>query len=445
MRTRRRLTQSARFAGLAAWLMVGVLACSSTRLLMPVPETPLGRRSPVEETPLPLRTPELSLFYVTDRGPPEPDSDEPYGDDRSRAVAFGTVEVRFGEKLTWDQLLALSLQEKRERKIPLALGEVVETGRFPREPYALQREGERLFRSPDSVRGHAEARAQFQETLQRHLDRSPTKRVLLYVHGFNETFSTSAYSIAELCHFMGREDVCALFTWPASRGGLLSYTETTETAEFAVGHLRKAIRSIAQTPGVESISLLAHSRGSSILLSALRELAVTAVAYGVDPAEALKLNHVVFAAPDVDADVAMAKIAIFASEPDVPVRSDSTGFPDLLRGRFTVYGSPEDRALSASRLLFRSSTRVGLISIETFERMPPEVRALFEELALMDLIINDLDRSDRFGHGYFTSQPRVSADLIELLRHGTAPGTPQRPATPIASWIWRLSAGDDVP
>jgi hypothetical protein len=42
---------------------------------------------------------------------------------------------------------------------------------------------------------------------------------------------------------MGRVDVCAFFTWPASSGGnpLFSYTETTESAQYSVGHLQKVI------------------------------------------------------------------------------------------------------------------------------------------------------------------------------------------------------------
>jgi esterase/lipase superfamily enzyme len=47
------------------------------------------------------------------------------------------------------------------------------------------------------------------------LERSPTKEITLYVHGFNETFATATFTTAELCHFLGREPVCVLFTWPA--------------------------------------------------------------------------------------------------------------------------------------------------------------------------------------------------------------------------------------
>ena len=69
------------------------------------------------------------------------------------------------------------------------------------------------------------------------------------MHGFNETFATAAYTTAELCHFLGREQMCAFFTWPASSTGnfLTSYTTTTESAEYAVEHLKKTIRRSART------------------------------------------------------------------------------------------------------------------------------------------------------------------------------------------------------
>ena len=43
-----------------------------------------------------------------------------------------------------------------------------------------------------------------------------------------ETFETAAFTAAELCHFLGREPVCAFFTWPASAstrlGGRSNFT-----------------------------------------------------------------------------------------------------------------------------------------------------------------------------------------------------------------------------
>ena len=72
-----------------------------------------------------------------------------------------------------------------------------------------------------------------------------------------------------------------------------------------VSYLKKAIRVLARTPGVEGINLLAHSRGTAILLDAVRELSIEAIAAGENPAEALKFKNWVLMSPDIDTDVAV--------------------------------------------------------------------------------------------------------------------------------------------
>ena len=99
---------------------------------------------------------------------------------------------------------------------------------------------------------HVAAKEALQAEVTQRLATAPSKEVLLYVHGFNESFATAAFTAAELCHFLGREQVCAFFSWPASTTGnfLISYTTTTESADFAVEHLKKTIRTLAGSPGV---------------------------------------------------------------------------------------------------------------------------------------------------------------------------------------------------
>ena len=70
-----------------------------------------------------------------------------------------------------------------------------------------------------------------------------------------------AFTTAELCHFLGREQLRALFSWPAGGGGslLYSYGQDRESGDFSVGHLKKVIRSIPKVPGIEKVHLLAHN------------------------------------------------------------------------------------------------------------------------------------------------------------------------------------------
>jgi hypothetical protein len=122
---------------------------------------------------------------------------------------------------------------------------VRELGVFPDEPYRISADRNGLLlRDRAELARHFDAKAKLQGEVQRRLAQAPTREALLYVQGFYETFATAAYTAAELCHFLGREPVCAFFTWPASSTGpfLTSYTATTESADFAVEDLKKSIR-----------------------------------------------------------------------------------------------------------------------------------------------------------------------------------------------------------
>ena len=153
--------------------------------------------------------------------------------------------------LDWDTLREQSQLAERTREVNLELGPVRELGAFPREPYQISRGADgKILRDRAELARHFEAKAGLQGEVRRRLAQAPKKEVLLYVHGFNETFASAAYTAAELCHFLGREQVCAFFTWPASSTGnfLTSYTTTTESAEYAVEHLKKTIRMLANDP-----------------------------------------------------------------------------------------------------------------------------------------------------------------------------------------------------
>ena len=246
----------------------------------------------------------------------------------------------------------------------MELGPVRELGRYPEEPYAVRATTNGVERDPIVLARHDRAEAELQAEVQRRLQQAPSGQVMLFVHGFNETFASGAYTAADLCHFFGRRHVCALFTWRAETGGnpLFAYTKTTESAQFSVGHLKKTIRTLAQTPGVKGVQLLAHSRGTAVMLNAFRELAIGEVVAGKDPADSLKFENLVLLSPDIDADVAPQQIEIFLSDPNLHSAWSRATLPRFLRGRLTAYASPEDRALKLSKFLFGSSRRVGQLT-----------------------------------------------------------------------------------
>jgi esterase/lipase superfamily enzyme len=137
--------------------------------------------------------------------------------------------------------------------------------------------------------------------------------------------------------------------------------------------------------------------------------------------------------PDIDVQVASQQLEIFAADPDLMNRWRARQLPKFIRGRFTIYASPEDKALRLSEILFRSKHRVGQLSPED---IPDFVQDYFDKVGKVDIIVYEGKKTDRFGHSYFTSNPRVSADLVELVRNGTPPGAPGRPLIRSGKITW---------
>jgi esterase/lipase superfamily enzyme len=427
-------------AFLAATILVAGCA-SKPRQLMP---TPVIYQAPstlsVFERPLEQRdaSTDVDLLYITDRGPEtDRESTLPYGQTRSRSIAFGSARVQIGPGISWETLERESRLVQRTRDLDMSLGEVRELGRFPNEPYDVEFRRDGAYRDATDVREHHAAEHLFREELAQRLASSPNKEVMLYVHGFNETFATAAFTAAELCHFLGREPVCAFFTWPASSTGnfLTSYTSTTESAQYAEHHLRKMIRLLATTPGVERVQLLAHSRGTAVLMNTMRALLNEAIAAGKEPTEALHIDNLVLFSPDIDVDLAFQDVTAAISDPSMFSVWPSERLPSGLRGRLTIYSSPEDRALLVSRILFRSRHRVGNVRAEEVPEGLQRYLAPFDKL---DIIVYEGERTDIFGHSYFTTNPRVSSDVIQLLRYSRKPGEPGRELERVGPVVWRF-------
>lgn len=185
-------------------------------------------------------------------------------------------------------------------------------------------------------------------------------------------------------------------------------------------------------------SPVSAAESAAIGLSGARRATGEAIANGRDPAEALKLEQLVLMSPDIDEQIAAQKLEIFASDPDLMTNWHDDVLPRFLRGRFTIYASPEDKALKLSSFLFKSIRRVGQLQ-------PGDISATMEDYLSqsgnVDIIVYEGKRTDPFGHSYFLSNPEVSADLIELVRNGTPPGNSRRPLLRRGKVVWLFPPG----
>lgn len=433
---------------LRAMLPAGVLSlamlvngCSGTFPLMPTPVLYAGDKGRPLFTDVPAhrRAPSIDLLYVTDRAhSTNPDDAQLYGSERSRSMAFGSATVEFGKGLSWDELVKQSTERERPTPLDLELGSVKELDRFPHIPYDMKQTATGITRDPAVIDAHERAAAGLQAEVARRLAVSPRKEVVLFVHGYANTFRDSALTMGELCHYLGREFVCAIFSWPAggSRGVFLGYNVDRESGEFAVLDLKKTIRIITGTPGVERVHLLAHSRGTDVLATALAQLSIESYVAKSRFDTRYKVSNIVLMAPDIDADVASAKILTTISDPDLPQGSapNPRGIFPSPRYRLTAYVSPDDKALSLSQWLFGSLGRLGRTDVSNVSE---EAVGRLRRLAFVD-VVQVSGTTDPFGHSYFTSNPEVSADLIAMIRYGLKPNEPGRPLIEVSRPLWRM-------
>ncbi|MEA3275254.1 MAG: alpha/beta hydrolase [Pseudomonadota bacterium] len=405
--------------------VLGLAGCAG-RPLMPTPNLYASAgREPFTAVGADQRSTRIDLLYVTDRAPERDEQGNlGYGHERSRSMAFGSATIQIGEEGTWEALARDSGRHKRSEPWDLQLDSVRELGRFPPTPLPFTIEDGRVVRDASSLQVQAHTEEALRSEIVRRLSMTPEKEVIVYVHGYNNDFDDAAFTLAELWHFAGREGVPLLYTWPAGRGGLTGYAYDRESGEFTIFHLKQLLRALSRVPEIERIHLLAHSRGSDVTLSAVRELAIEARASGVDPRTRYRIANLILAAPDMDVEVLGQRV----------IAEGMGAGPDLV----TIYASRGDRALGLAEKLFGSVMRLGRAREGS---LPPDIVNLVEK-AVNVSVVESRVRTGLIGHGYFHSDPAASSDLILVIRDRRRPGAEHgRPLKPAETNLWVLEDG----
>ncbi len=161
--------------------------------------------------------------------------------------------------------------------------------------------------------------------------------VLIYVHGFNQTFETAALDAARLSDGIRFRGETMAFAWP-SRAKLFDYGYDRESAMWSRDALQEVLDGLLASSSVGRIHIVAHSIGTMLTMEALRQLYAR---HGDAVAE--RIGAVVFASPDVDMDVF----------------SSSVGRIGPLAPKITMVTATNDRALALSGWMAGGVTRVG--------------------------------------------------------------------------------------
>lgn len=416
----------------AVLLVVCVLLVSGcARSMMPTPV--LYRVAPslaFDRLPEELRGNRIQVLYVTDREPAAPGDGRGrfYGSDRSASAAFGVADVAFRgldrdlAGVASDDAFSADAAKRLSRG-PVRVEAATEAVRFPATPRPFEVSADGSVRiSPAVAERQAQANALATAEIRRRLALTPRKDVYLFIHGVGNQFDDALIAAGEFWHFLGREGVPISYTWPSGAGGLNFYTADRESGEFTILHLKDFLRLLASIPEIERIHIAAHSRGTDVASTALRELIIESRAAGRDPRAEYRVENLVLVAADLDLEVALQRLVGEAMGPAI--------------GRITVYTNTRDSALAAARALFRSRQRLGAV---TLDDLGPRKRRIIDRTDNLDIIVYEGSGGGFYRHGYFRD-PVASSDMILLLRYDLGPGEGRRrdALERIGPRMWRL-------
>ena len=296
-------------------------------------------------------THKVDIVAATTRSPLGAKPGEMFTGERAKALSYAAITV--------------SLPPDEARRV----GDVQWPSRTPGDPAR-----DFVTRRADPV-----DEAQAMRDLHALLAASPGRRVLLFVHGYNNQFEEAVYRLAQIAHDSHAPAVPLLFTWP-SRGKLLAYGYDRESATYSRDALEALLQKLARDPEVREVSVLAHSMGNWATLEALRQMSIR------NRGLPKKIGAVMLAAPDVDVDVFRTEIA--------GIEAPGT--------KFSLFVSQDDRALAVSQRVWGNVPRIGAVD--------PEAEPYRSEFAAARIEVFDLTKlktDDATRHAKFAASPEV--------------------------------------
>jgi esterase/lipase superfamily enzyme len=390
--------------------------CASDVKLKPVPVIYApGRVELASLVPESQRTPDLRVFYATNRGAKGPADDRYYTNAISNTLRLGAANVRVGDKGdTWDEIgkgnPAFTVRSFQE------LGRL--KGGATTQPAAADDD---------------DAAQPFIDAVNEQLAVSRNKQVSIYIHGFRTNMEWETSVMAKLFHCSGRGGAIVCFGWP-TRQSLFLYGSDVKRARASAPRLVELIELIAARTDADRINILAYSAGATLAVEGLTKLRDR---YPDDDAEALssrlRIGNVIFAASDID-------LKTFATSQLSRVR-------DLADG-VVIYIADNDAALGMASFGYRAS-RLGRPDLKELNvtRADLERAARDAELQVIDVsgVPGPHSAGGFGGHGYWYANDWIMTDVLVGFRWqipADERGLVQRPGK--ARWFFPKDYPDRV-
>ncbi|MGO6790623.1 alpha/beta hydrolase [Rhizobium ruizarguesonis] len=295
----------------------------------------------------PAGTSRVTMLVATTRKPSE-DPGKLFTGDRGTAISLNSVDV--------------SIPPDRDRKN----GEVQWPSRMPPNP-------QKEF----AVTQLAKVQSEGQAFDWYRKNRNTKHQVIIFVHGFNNTYADAVFRFAQIVHDSGTDAAPILFTWP-SRGRVFDYLYDKESANYSRRALEDLILQAVKSPDVSDVTILAHSMGGWLAAEALRDVAMR------EKSIPTKVKNVVLASPDIDIDVFRRQFTEMGPK----------------RPHFVILTSTRDKALEMSSWLSGGVNRVGGSDLRPYA-------PLLDELGVSVIDTSAIATNDPLGHNAFADSPEI--------------------------------------
>lgn len=272
-------------------------------------------------------------------------------------------------------------------------------------------------------------------------------RVILYTHGYNESFLETASRLARFKKIAQFNGPIIQYSWPSHRKALRYATDGTNL-ELYKPQYAAAVQKLAAIPEVKSLILISHSLGSQLLLHGLQEIDLAAKRpNSIDYSK--KITNVILASPDIDKQ-------IFETIASQHIMTDEK----IANGRrITVYSSAKDKAIRLSHII-NGYERLGgtrcddpnaiadddLMAINRKAKarcyaILPDTMNAERRNGLHIIDTTEVSNSSN-GHSDFVNAPEACTDFSAVINDMPLSDTRRRSIG--KGNIWRLNEGDAI-
>ena len=204
---------------------------------------------------------EIPVFVVSGRNLEKNRSElDPFGNDRSQHSSLGIAYVKIGEGLSSEKVHEETLTDRKRKKARVKL---------LRTEITSQPQDSDQWTNKDNVIRHNGN--PWVQAIQQQLSQTNKREVCIFVHGYNTEYIENTLLAAEIFHYLGRRWAMISFEWP-SESRLLGYIADKGNATYSTRHFRAMLSNIAKECNVDSITIIAHSAGTPIVVNAMREI-----------------------------------------------------------------------------------------------------------------------------------------------------------------------------